>query len=63
MANFDNPHNRHLIEKFERTERNRKREAQIKYQESLGPVKTWREQELAALDRWDALWKRTPSHY
>jgi hypothetical protein len=63
MTDFDNPHNRALIEKFEKTERDRKRERQIKYQESLGPVKTERELAIEADDRWQAIWNRTTRGY
>jgi hypothetical protein len=59
MTDFDNPHNRHLIEKFERTERERERERRIKHQESLGPVKSWREIEIERLNRLDDIWNRT----
>jgi hypothetical protein len=46
-------------EKYRRTERERERERQIKYQESLGPVKTARERELEALDRWEGYYRNT----
>jgi hypothetical protein len=54
MSDFDNPHNRALIEKYEKTERDRERARQIKYQESLGPVKTWQEREIEAEDMFQA---------
>ena len=56
--NFDNPTNRALIEKFERTERRRKREQQIAAQAATGPVQSWREREIASLDLFESQWKR-----
>jgi hypothetical protein len=46
------------LERFRATEDRRKRTAQIRYQESLGPVKT--EQQLAqeAYERNEAIWRR-----
>jgi hypothetical protein len=50
MTDFDNPHNRALIEKFERTEAKRRRDRQIAAQAATGPVQSWREREIASLD-------------
>jgi hypothetical protein len=51
------------LEKFRATEDRRRMTAQIRYQESLGPVKT--EQQLAqeAYERNEAIWKRTTRGY
>jgi hypothetical protein len=62
-TDYNDINHRALIEKFEKTERDRERERQIKYQESLGPVKSWREREIEELDRWDAMWNRTTRGY
>jgi len=51
------------LERYRQTERNRKRQRQIAYQESLPQGPTPRELEIAALDRWDAIWKRTRNGY
>jgi hypothetical protein len=45
------------LERFRDTERKREKERQIRYQATLKPMKTVREQELAERDRWDRLWK------
>jgi hypothetical protein len=58
-TDYNDINHRRLIEKFERTEDERERERRIKYQESLGPVKSWREREIERLDRLDAIWNRT----
>jgi hypothetical protein len=59
MTDYNDPNHRALIERFERTERDRERKRQIDYQNALGPVKTWREIEIERLDRLDAIWKKT----
>jgi hypothetical protein len=46
------------LERFRATERKREKERQIRYQESLGPVPTWRERELRELDMFEDQWKR-----
>jgi hypothetical protein len=62
-TDYNDINHRDLIERFERTERERERKRQIDYQNGLGPVKSWREQEIAELDRWDAIWNRTTRGY
>ena len=49
---------RHDLEKYRATERKREHDRKIKYQQSLGPVPTWREREIADLDLFESLWKR-----
>jgi hypothetical protein len=51
------------LERFRDTEDKRRKTAQEKYQESLGPVKN--EQQLAqeAFERNEAIWKRTTRGY
>jgi hypothetical protein len=49
---------RHDLEKYRDTERRRERERQIKAQAATGPVQSWREREIAALDLFEDLWKR-----
>jgi hypothetical protein len=51
------------LERFRDTERKRERERQIRYQESLGPVKTARELEIERLDRLEEIWKGTTRGY
>ena len=52
MSDFDDyKANKDDFAKFQRTESERDKERQRRYQESLGPVKSWREQEIAELDR------------
>jgi hypothetical protein len=64
MSDFDDyKADKHDFEKFQKTERDRERARQVAYQASLGPTKTWREIEIAELDRWDALWNRTTRGY
>jgi len=51
------------LERYRDTERRRERDRQIRYQESLGPVKN--EQQLAqeAYERNEAIWRRTRNGY
>jgi hypothetical protein len=51
------------LARFRRTEDRRKRQRQIAYQNTLPQGPTPRELEIAALDRWDAIWKRTRNGY
>ena len=60
MSDFDDyKANKSDFEKFQHTESERERERQVKYQESLGPVKSWREFGDERLDRLEAIWART----
>jgi hypothetical protein len=64
MSDYDDfKANKDDFDKFQRTEEKRRKTAQEKYQESLGPVKT--EQQLAqeAYERDQAIWKRTTRGY
>jgi hypothetical protein len=47
------------LERFRDTERKREKERQIRYQQGLGPVKSWRELEIERLNRLDEIWNRT----
>jgi hypothetical protein len=63
MTDYNDINHRHLIEKFEDTERKREKDRQIRHQQGLGQVKT--EQQLAQEDyeRNEAIWKRTTRGY
>jgi hypothetical protein len=51
------------LEQYRDTERKRERERQIRAQAQLPQGPTQRERDLADLDRWDAIWKRTRNGY
>ena len=64
-----NSHDEAELERYRKTERDRKRERQIRYQQSLpgatpqGPILTWREREIAAEDLFESQFKRGQWRY
>jgi hypothetical protein len=56
MTDFDNPHNRALIEKYEKTERDRERARQIAHQAGLGPIKTLQQLAQEAYESYGGNW-------